>query len=62
MDGDDHLTVLIVGAGALITTDAEGVIQQAGGYADLPVSRPEPQLQVESACPLFSTPARASAG
>src|SRR5512135_2829465 len=55
VDGEDHLAVLVVGAGVLIAADAEGVIQQAGGHADLPVWSPGTQLQVESACPPFST-------
>jgi hypothetical protein len=37
MDGEDHLTVAVVGAGVLVAADAEGVIQQAGGHADLPI-------------------------
>src|SRR5512135_141020 len=62
VDGEDRLAVLVVGAGVLVAADAEGVIQQAGGHADLPVWSPLTQLQVESACPPSSTPARASAG
>ena len=62
VDGEDHLAALIVGADVLVAADAEGVIQQAGGHADLPVWSPLTQLQVESACPRFSSPARASAG
>ena len=50
------LAALIVGAGVLVAADAEGVIQQAGGHADLPVWDHVTQLQVESACPPFSTP------
>src|SRR5512135_1592641 len=62
VDGEDRLAVLVVGAGVLVAADAEGVVQQAGGHADLPVWSPLMQLQVESACPPVSTPARASAG
>ena len=57
MDGEDHLAVLVVGAGVLVAADAEGVIQQAGGHADLPVWSPLMQLQVESACSPFQRPA-----
>ena len=37
LDGEDDLALLIVGADVLVAADAEGVIQQAGGHADLPV-------------------------
>ena len=57
VDGEDRLAVLVVGAGVLVAADAEGVIQQAGGHADLPVWSPVTQLQLESACPPLSTPA-----
>jgi hypothetical protein len=62
VDGEDHLAVLVVGAGILVAANAEDVIQQAGGHADLPMGSPLTQLQVESACPPFLTPARASVG
>ena len=50
------LAALVVGAGVLVAANAEGVVQQAGGHADLPVWSLITQLQVESACPLFSSP------
>ena len=56
-DGEDHLAVLVFGADVVIAADAEGMIQQAGGHADLPVRSHLTQLQVESACPRFSSPA-----
>ena len=56
VDGEGHLAAVRVGAGVLGAADAEGVGQQAGGHADLPVWSPGTQLQVESACPPFSTP------
>ena len=36
MDGEEGLAVPEVGAPVLVAADAEGVIQQAGGHADLP--------------------------
>ncbi len=36
-DGEDHLAALVVGADIVVAADAECVIQQAGGHADLPV-------------------------
>jgi hypothetical protein len=56
VDGEDGLAALIVGAPVVVAADAECVIQQAGGHADLPLWSPFTQLQVESACPPFSTP------
>src|SRR5208283_1004746 len=35
VDSEDHLAALIVGAGVPVAADAESVIQQAGGHADL---------------------------
>ena len=37
LDSEDHLAADVVGADVVIAADAEGVIQQAGGHADLPV-------------------------
>ena len=62
MDGEDHLAALRVGAGVSVAADAEGVIQQAGGHADLPIWSPLTQLQLESACPTPFNPALASPG
>jgi hypothetical protein len=61
-DGEDHLAVPVFGADVVIAADAEGMIQQAGGHADLPVWGHLTQLQVESACPRLSSPAHAPAG
>ena len=61
-DGEDRRAVAVVGADVLVAANAEGVIQQAGGHADLPVWSPLTQLQVESACPRYSSPPRASSG
>jgi hypothetical protein len=36
-DGEDHGAALVSGAGVLVAADAEGVVQEAGGHADLPV-------------------------
>ena len=58
VDGEEGLSELVVGADVLVAADAEGVIQQAGGHADLLVWDRVTQLLVESACPPFSTPAR----
>src|SRR5262249_2009746 len=38
-DSEDHLAVLVVGADVVIATDAEGMVQQAGGHAELLVWR-----------------------
>src|SRR5208337_1792443 len=35
VDSENHLAALIVGAGVPVAADAESVIQQAGGHADL---------------------------
>jgi hypothetical protein len=35
-NGEDHLAILILGADVLEAPDAEGMIQEAGGHADLP--------------------------
>jgi hypothetical protein len=40
----------------------EGMVQQAGGHADLPVRSHLTQLQVESAYPYFLSPAHATSG
>src|SRR5262249_28779520 len=61
-DGEGHLAASIVGADVVVTADAEGRIQKAGGHAALPVRSPLTQLQVESACPRFSSPAHATSG
>ena len=37
VDREDRLAVLVVGASVLVAADAEGVVQQAGGHADIPV-------------------------
>src|SRR5262245_2989047 len=36
-DGEDRGTVPLVGASVVVAADAEGVIQRAGGHADLPI-------------------------
>ena len=36
-NGEDHGPALVSGAGVLVAADAEGVVQEAGGHADLPV-------------------------
>src|SRR5262249_30904239 len=46
-DGEVHLAALVVGADVVIATDAEGMVQQAGGHADLPVWSRLTQLPVE---------------
>ena len=61
-DGEDHLSFGVGGADVAIAPGPERVIQQAGGHADLRSWSPVTQLQVESACPPFSTRALASAG
>ena len=61
-DGEDHFATLIVGADVVVTADAEGVVQQTGGHADLPVWSDLTQLQVEPACPHLSRPAHATSG
>src|SRR5262249_26760451 len=40
VDGEDRFAVLVVGAGVVVAANAEGVIQQAGGHADLPIWSP----------------------
>src|SRR4029077_14405301 len=35
-DGEDHGPALVSGAGVVVAADTEGVVQQAGGHADLP--------------------------
>src|SRR4051794_17226442 len=39
-DGEDRGAVLVVSASVVVAADAEGVIQQTGGHADLPVWSP----------------------
>ena len=56
-DGEDRLAAVVVGADVLVAADAEGVIQLAGGHADLPIWTPSTELQMESAFPRFSSPA-----
>ena len=36
-EGEDRLAAVVVGADRLVAPDAEGLVQQAGGHADLPV-------------------------
>jgi hypothetical protein len=59
---EKYLAILILRAGAFVAMDAEGIVQETGGAADLPVWSGLTQVQVNSACPLFSTPRRAPAG
>jgi len=61
-DGEDYLAAGRVGANVVVATDAEGTVQEAGGQADLPIWRDLTQLQVESACPRYLSPARATSG
>ena len=61
-DGEDHLAASMIGPDVVLAADAEGVLQQAGGHADLPVSSLLTQLQVESACPRFPSPGHAPSG
>src|SRR5262249_53826077 len=61
-DGEDHLAIGIFGADVVVAADAEGMVQEAGGHADLPVRSLLTQLPLESACPRPSSPARATSG
>src|SRR3974390_594845 len=62
INGEDHLATLILSADVLIAPDTKGVIQQAGGHADLLIWSLLTQLQIESACPPSFNLPRASAG
>jgi hypothetical protein len=62
INSEHDSAVVVLSAPVLVALNAERVIQQIGGHTDLPVWSLLTQLQVESACPLFPTSARAPAG
>jgi uncharacterized protein YndB with AHSA1/START domain len=51
-----------VSADVVVATDVEGMVEEAGGHADLPVWSLLTQLQVEPACPHSPSPARPTSG
>ena len=57
-DGENHLATLIIGSDVVIGANAERVIQQTGGQADLPFWNYLTQRQLDSAYLLFSTKPR----